>query len=439
MAIPAFITLLLSIPVLILGEFLVGRIRFLDRFNIPTPIAGGLAVAIVVLILNATNLIEFAFHTKVSDQWWTWLTTIEPVWLTRPSREVAVPFMVAFFTCIGLNASWSLVKQGSIPLLIFFGISVVLAVLQNGVGVFLAKAMCQVPILGIVCGSASLTGGHGTVLGFADLFKQAGLTGADTLGLAAATFGLTAGGLLGGPLAVRMIRKYHLKSKPGMHSDENELEPEEELPAPTHSSVLKSLSRLFLQGKTFWMHLILIMALIKIGAWVSYFIQKPGFIFEGGMTFPVYMGSMIIGVLLRNILDFTKSSWQINSELVDSIGSISLSIFLAVAIMSVNLLELMGTAVPMMIILFVQVIICWIFAYYTLPLFMGKTYDVAVMSAGLIGFGLGSTSSAVANMRSLVDRFGPSPQAFIIVPVVGAFLIDFANALNITVFTNIFW
>lgn len=438
MTIPAFAALFLSIPVLILGEFLVSKIRFLDRFNIPTPIAGGLAVAVTILVLNLTNVIDISFHTKVNDQWWTWLTTIEPVWYGRPMKEVGVPFMVAFFTCIGLNASWDLVRRGSIPLLIFFGIAVVLAVLQNGLGVFLAKAMCEIPVLGIVCGSASLTGGHGTVLGFADLFKEAGLAGADTLGLAAATFGLAAGGLLGGPLAVRMIRKFHLKSKPGQHSDIDELEPEEELPTPTHSSVLRNLKSLFLKGKSFWIHLIVIMAVIKIGAWVSHFIQQPGFLFKNGLTFPVYMGSMIVGVAIRNVLDLVGSTWRINSEMVDSIGSVSLSIFLAIAIMSINLQELMGTAVPMLVILCVQVIVCWIFCYYTLPLFMGKSYDVAVMAAGMVGFGLGSTSNAVANMRSLVDRFGPSPQAFIIVPIVGAFLIDFANALNITLFTNFF-
>ncbi len=207
MVIPAFAALFLAIPVLMLGEKLVKRVKFLDKFNIPTPIAGGLVVSVVLLLLNISGIFDISFNTKVNTSWWTWLVTVEPIWATRPFKEIALPFMVAFFTCVGLNASWDLVKRGSVTLLIFWGLAILLAVFQNIFGVFLAKTMCQSPLLGLACGSASLMGGHGTVLGFADLFNRFGLNGADTVGVAAATFGLVAGSLAGGPVAVKLINK----------------------------------------------------------------------------------------------------------------------------------------------------------------------------------------------------------------------------------------
>jgi ESS family glutamate:Na+ symporter len=204
--ISAWITVLLAVPVLCFGEWLVRRIHLLSRFNIPAPVAGGLIVSLVLLFLNLSGN-PLQFETKVSAQWWTWLATIEPEWVKAPAKSVNLPFLVAFFTCIGLNASWALARKGSLAVAIFLGLASILAVFQNLIGVGLAKAMGVSPLLGLVCGSTTMTGGHGTAMGFASEFEKAGLHGAAAMGMAAATFGLIAGGLLGGPVGGSLIRR----------------------------------------------------------------------------------------------------------------------------------------------------------------------------------------------------------------------------------------
>src|SRR6185503_19271551 len=212
MSIPAWFAVVLAIPVLLLGEFLVRRVSWLARFNIPAPVVGGLLVALLALFGNVSGGFAAKFETSVTARWWTWLVTIEPDWIKAPSRNVNQPFLVAFFTCIGLNASWSLVRRGSWPLLLFLLLSALLAVVQNLVGVPLAKLLGSPPLLGLVCGSLTLTGGVGTALGFAPELEKAGLSNAAVVSVAAATFGLVAGGLLGGPLGGWLIRKHNLQS-----------------------------------------------------------------------------------------------------------------------------------------------------------------------------------------------------------------------------------
>ena len=207
MTIPAWFAVALAIPVLLLGEFLVRRIKLLSRFNIPAPVVGGLLLSLLILAGNLTGWLAAKFETGVAAPWWTWLVTIEPEWVNAPSKNVNQPFLIAFFTCVGLNASWSLVKKGSSWVLIFLAISTVLAVAQNLLGVPLAKMMGQSPLLGLVCGSLTLAGGVGTALGFAPELEKAGLQGAAAVSVAAATFGLVAGGLLGGPLGGWLIKR----------------------------------------------------------------------------------------------------------------------------------------------------------------------------------------------------------------------------------------
>ncbi len=422
MTIPAWFAVALAIPVLLLGEQFVRRIPLLARFNIPAPVAGGLVIAFVVLVGNLTGWFTAKFETGVTAQWWTWLVTIEPDWLKAPSRNVNQPFLVAFFTCIGLNASWSLVRKGSWPLLLFLLLSALLAIAQNLVAVPLAKMLGSSPLLGLVCGSLTLTGGVGTALGFAPELEKAGLANAAVVSVAAATFGLVAGGLLGGPLGGALIRKHKLKSD----ASKNVLLEEG---ASGESGIVHDLIALLRGGRAFLLHLIVLLLCIKGGAWVSHFIQQTD------ITFPVYMGALLLGVLVRNVAD-AFAPRAISTEMVDLFASVTLGVFLAIAMMSLNLAELANAALPMLIILSVQVVLMGLFAWFvTFPL-LGRSYDAAIMSAGQVGFSLGATPNAVANMKALVQKFGPAPHAFLIVPVVGGFLIDVLNALNITVFLN---
>jgi glutamate:Na+ symporter, ESS family len=418
----SWLILFLAPVILIMGEVLLRRISLLSRFNIPAPVIGGLLVSLIVLILNLLG-VDFKMRTSVSDPWWTWLVTIEPQWMKSPSIDIHRPLLVAFFTCIGLNASWAIAKQGSTQVVIFLILATVLAVAQNGLGVFLSKLLGVSSILGLTCGSISLTGGHGTVMGFVSELEKAGLRNAKELGVAAATFGLVAGSLLGGPIGASLIRRHKLK--PSYTSpDFSHLQISQE---PGFLMDVRSLLKF---GKTALLHLVILMACIKLGAWLSYFIQ------ETGIMFPIYVGSMILGVLIRNVSDGLKLGW-VRSDVIDAFASVFLGFFLSVAMMTLNLYELANTAIPMLIVLSAQVLLMVAFAYWiTYPL-MGRDYDAAVIAGGHCGFGLGATSNAMANMKSLAESFGPAPRAFLVVPIVGACLADFTNALNITFFLNI--
>lgn len=424
MTISAWFTIALAIPVLWLGEFLVRRIKVLSRFNIPAPVVGGLLLSVLVLGGNLSRVWPVQFDTKIAAQWWTWLVTIEPEWLKSPAKNANLPFLVMFFTCIGLNASWSLVRKGSVQVLIFLALAGVLAILQNSLGVALAKAMGESPLLGLVCGSVTMTGGHGTALGFAADLEHAGLKAAGVLGVAAATFGLVAGGLIGGPVGGGLIRRFKLKSTA---SASTHLEAGES----SASGILSDLRALVGFGKLFLPNFLLLLVCVKLGAWVSWAIQKTG------ITFPVYMGAMLLGVGLRNALELAGARWM-KTEIIDTMASVTLGIFLAIAMMSLNLIELASAAVPMLVILAVQVTVMALFAWFVTFRLMGRDFDAAVMAGGHCGFGLGATPNAVANMKVLVEKFGPAPRAFLVVPIVGAFLIDFVNATNITIFLNLF-
>ncbi|MGC3959545.1 MAG: sodium/glutamate symporter [Verrucomicrobiota bacterium] len=424
MTISAWFTIALAIPVLLLGEFFVRHIKVLARFNIPAPVVGGLLFALILLGGNLTGWFAAKFQTNVAAPWWTWLVSTELEWTKSPSKNVNLPFLVAFFTCIGLNASWSLVKKGSGFALVFLAISAVLAVFQNVVGVLLAKMMNEPPLLGLVCGSLTLTGGVGTALGFASELEKAGMNNAAVVSVAAATFGLVAGGLVGGPLGGWLIQTHKLKSEAAaaVHLESGQT---------GESGIVQDFRALAGYGKKFWLHLLVLLVCIKAGAWLGYLIQSVG------ITFPVYMGAMILGLVVRNVADACGGRW-IKPEIVDTLGSVTLGIFLAIAMMSLNLIDLANTAVPMLVILVVQIIVMGLFALFVTFPILGRSFDAAVMVAGQCGFGLGATPNAVANMKTLVERFGPSPRAFLIVPIVGGFLIDFLNALNITVFLNLF-
>ncbi len=423
MTIPALVVVMLAIPVLLLGEVLVRRIRVLSRFNIPAPVVGGLLVSLLVLLGHLSGAFAVHFQNNVAARWWTWLVTAEVDWFKAPSKNVNTPFLVAFFTCIGLNARWELVRRGGMQVLMFWGVAGVLAVMQNVIGVALAKLLGAPPLLGLVCGSVSMTGGHGTALGFAADLEKAGLSAAAVVGVAAATFGLVTGGLIGGPVGGLLIRRRDLKPGAGARTHL-------EAGSTGASGILNDLRLLARFGTTVFAHLLLLLACIKVGAWVSYFIQQTG------ITFPVYMGAMLLGVGVRNLIDLSQRSW-VDSEIIDTLASVSLGVFLSIAMMSLNLIELANAALPMLVILTVQVVVMAFYAWFVTFRLMGRDFDAAVIAGGHCGFGLGATPNAVANMKALVESFGPAPRAFLVIPVVGAFLIDFVNAVNITFFINV--
>ncbi|MEO6184405.1 MAG: sodium/glutamate symporter, partial [Verrucomicrobiota bacterium] len=410
-------------------------------------VASGLLISFLVLAGNLSGLLVFKLGTKVDENWWNWLVATGIDLKNNPKLDVYRPFQVAFFTCIGLNASWALAKRGGLQAIFFLVLATLFALLQNIVGVVTAKLLGVAPLLGVICGAVTLTGGHGTATGFADEFIKAGMTNAKEIGMAAATFGLIAGGLLGGSLGGALIRKNKLQPTV---SAETHLE----MGANGEPGIWNDFKRLkSFRGK--WiLHLLLILVCIKLGAWISYFMQQltipmpmvkasfsPAFDFavsfeKQKLSFPTYIGAMLLGVVLRNIFDAAGVRW-IKTEVVDVFASVSLGIFLTIAMMSLSLIDLAAVAKPMVVILLVQIMVMALFAWFVIFRAMGRDYDAAVMAGGHCGFGLGATSNAIASMKTLVENFGPAPRAFLIIPIVGAFLIDFPNALIITLFLNL--
>lgn len=402
----AWLPVILAIPVLLLGEWLVRRIAFLHRFSIPAPVVGGLFVAVAVLIVNASGAPDVHAAAKV----------------TVPAKALSVPLMVGFFTCIGLNATWDIIRRGSVPLVIFLGVATLLGVVQNAVGAAVAWSIGVNPLMGLVGGSLTMVGGHATALGFAAQLEQGGLHGAGTMGAAAATLGLVLGGLLSGPVGAWLIRRRALKAKSvSIKSAVLDVEP---------GGILRELRKLWAMGMTALLHLLVVLVCTQVGGWLSELLQMTK------VTFPVHIGSMIVGLALRNALDLGGLR-TLRSDVIGTWGAVLLAGFLIFAMMSLNLIELAGAALPMLCILaatltatiLVAVWVCW-------PL-MGRDYEAAVMAAGLCGFGIGNTANAVASMKSLVEEHGPAPAAFLVVPLVGAMLGDLTNALNITLFLNL--
>lgn len=398
-------TLALAAVVLFAGYGIRRRVGVLDRYNIPAPVVGGFLFASLALIARLQGWLAFEFDTTLQ-----------------------VPLMIAFFTTIGLGASLALLKVGGWQVAWFWFIATVVALLQSGLGVGLATMLDVHPFLGLIAGPITLTGGHGTGAAFGKLMEdQYQFSGAVTLAMAAATFGLVSGGLMGGPIATRLISKFRLRSAepaaapvtdPDVYAVglDSEIDTEMAGDAPTAFRLLKGLTVV----------LVAMWAGSLLRSWLGHYV-----------TLPVYIWSMIIAAALRNADDFVGTI-KIDQRVIDDLGSVALSLFLSMALMSLRLWELLNLAVPMLIILLAQVVLMAVFAYFLCFRLMGRDYEAAVMSSGLCGFGMGSTANAVANMDALVARFGAAPRAFLVVPMVGAFFIDFTNALIITAFMNWF-
>lgn len=387
-------TLALAVVAYYLGSWLKKKVNFLEKFCIPSPVVGGLIFSILTLILKATNVATVSFDTALQN-----------------------PAMLIFFTSVGLTANFKVIKKGGILLIIFSLLTAVLLTLQNVLGVGLAKALNQNPLLGLMAGSVTMTGGHGTGGSWAIVFEETyGITGAMAITMAAATFGLVAGSLMGGPLGRRLIMKNGLKP------DEADIISHENI-SDDSSDVKSQKITLKSMFDTFGLMAIC----MGIGT-----IIVAGFK-SIGVTMPSYIGSMIIACIIINAFG---NKLNVNLECNDILGNMGLSIFLSMALMSLKLWELKAVAGPLLIILLAQAILMAFYAYFITFRLCGKNYDAAVLAAGHCGFGMGATPNAMANMDAVTSRFGPSPTAYLVIPIVGAFLVDFMNLGVITLFVN---
>lgn len=389
-------TLTLAAVVYFIGIQVKKRIGWVDRLNIPAAVVGGL------LFTGLTVLAHNRFANIQLD------TTAQPV------------LSVAFFTSIGMGASLALLRRGGIQVGIFLAFATVFCFVQNFIGIGIARAFGENPLLGVMAGSVTLVGGPATGMAFAPVFETAGLAGAGALALAAATMGIVFGGLTGSPAGTFLIKRKGLRSTVASAA---EMRAELETPEPALIVEVE-------QEDTPLIRNMVILALaMGIGSVVSLWIQSLG------VTLPAYIGAMLIASVIRNIDDATH--WlRIDQRAMEFMGNLALNIFLTVALMDLKLWQLAGVALPLIVILIVQVVVVVLAAITVCYVLMGRDYDSAVMSSGFVGFVLGTTANAVANMRALVARYGPAPRAFLVVPLVGAFFIDFTNAIIITFFLN---
>lgn len=400
-------TVALAGVMLFIGYGIRRAVPLLGRYNIPAPVIGGLIVSLTALVTRGagTPLLELD-------------TTLQ------------TPMMVAFFTSVGYAASLSLLRVGGPQVLLFFGAATVFAVVQNVLGGVVAVAFGLDPLFGVLAGSTTLTGGPATGLAFAPLFEEAGVTGAATLAVAAAMIGIVMGGVIGGPIGTRLIERHRLREPrartvtvaPPSASEVIETQlPEGRADAPEGED---RGSYLLLKN------VVAILVAMWIGSWVS-----RGFS-ALGLTLPGYIGAMLVAAAIRNLDDATGLI-GISQRVIDDLGSAALSLFIVMALMSLQLWEIAGLALPLLVVLAAQVGLIALICLWPIYRLMGRDYESAVMSAGFCGFMLGTTANAMANMESLVERYGPAPRAFLVVPIVGAFFIDFTNAVIITVFVNL--
>lgn len=384
-------TLVAASLVLLLGRGLVTRVGFLRACNIPEPVAGGLVVALVLLVLRGLD-IEVRFDTSLQT-----------------------PLMLAFFATIGLSADFASLKKGGRVVGIFLLAVIGLLVVQNAMGIGLATALGLDPLMGLLTGSITLSGGHGTGAAWGATFSEKyGLASASELALASATFGLVLGGLIGGPVARLLIKRVQA---PGLEQDRPRLPKGFEQPNKERS----------ITPLSFVETLALIAVSLMAGSLLN------GQLHGTALELPTFVCVLFVGVILRNGLS-ALGLYQVFEREVSVLGNVSLSLFLAIALMSLKLWDLAALALPIFIILAAQALVMALFAIFVTFRMMGSNYDAAVLAAGHCGFGLGATPTAIANMQAVTQRYGPSQMAFLVVPMVGAFFIDIINVIVIKLY-----
>ena len=385
-------TLAVSVLVLILGQFLKKRINFLEKFCIPAPVIGGLLFAVLTCVCYSLGIAEFTFDDTL--------------------REVC---MVFFFTSVGFQANLKVLKSGGKSLFIFLGLVVVLIVSQNFLALGVSKLLHLDPLVGLCTGSIPMVGGHGTAGAFGPVLEDFDVRGATTICTAAATFGLIAGSLIGGPIGKRLIDRKKLLDTAVAEDDSILVEDEKKHERHTNMYAAAVFQLIIAVG---------------IGTIISELLTKTG------LTFPIYIGAMIAAAVIRNIGEYS-GKFDIYMGEINNLGGICLSLFLGMAMITLKLWQLAELALPLIILLSAQLILMILFTYFVVFNVMGRDYDAAVLSAGTCGFGMGATPNAMANMQAICDRYVPSVKAYLIIPLIGSLFADFLNSLVITFFINI--
>jgi ESS family glutamate:Na+ symporter len=403
---------------LIVGMVLTRKVAFLQKFCVPSPVSGGIIFSLLTLVLYGWFDVEVSFDGTLKDV-----------------------FMLAFFTSVGFQSDLKVLKQGGRLLMIMLVLLAVMITLQDLMPQGVARLMGVDPLIGIAAGSVSMTGGHGTAAGFARVLEELGLQGAGTIGMSAATFGLIAGSMIGGPLAERIIRTKLTHEQ--MQPKDDEIDPamagiESDEASPTgRAKRISTNEQEFQQYAKASYCIILIMGGGTILSWL---------LAKTGITFPTYFGALILAAIVRNTIGFVSykddGKWENAEKLLDmerivSVGNICLSLFLGMAMISLKLWELQSLALPLIVILVSQVLMMALFAYYVAFPLLGRDYDAAVLCAGICGFGLGATPNAMANMSAVCYKYRYTVKPFLIVPIIGAMFADLINTGIITFFLNI--
>lgn len=394
-----YYTLICAALVLLVGKYLVHKIRFLRDFNIPEPVAGGLVAAAVIFTIHEFTGYSFSFNS-----------------------DLQTGFMLIFFASIGLSANFAKLREGGAGLVLFLCIISIFVLVQNAVGIGLATAMGLDPLIGLIAGSITLLGGHGTAGAWGQVLEsEHGVQGAITLGIACATFGLVIGGLIGGPLAKGLITRYRLTNPAAVDTaastpDDANFENPQKVRLITTEAAIETLA--------------LFAACLGFAEFMTAF--SKGTFFQ----LPTFVWALGGGVVLRNSLNYLFN-FQVFDRAIDLFGNVGLSVYLAIALLSLKLWELSGLAAPLMVILLAQTLTMAVFACFVTFRVMGRNYDAAVLSAGHCGFGMGATPTAIANMQAITNQYGPSHKSFLIVPMVGAFFIDIVNAAMIQMFIKL--
>ena len=390
----SYLTLAAATVALIFGVYLVRKFGFLRNNHIPEAVIGGFIVSILLLIFNQITGISFGFDSSLQSM-----------------------LMIVFFTSIGLSADFSRLIQGGKPLVIFIVAVSGLIVIQNIVGMSLAVALGQNPFYGLIAGSITLTGGHGNGAAWgAVLSEKYGLEGAVELAMACATFGLVFGGLIGGPVARHLLKKINKDKDTKPYQVKEAFEEPTAQRSMNTSSITETVGMLAIS--------------ISVGTYVDILTK------DSILQMPTFVWCLFMGVLLRNFVTHILRR-EVHDQTIDVLGNVALSFFLAMALMSLKLAQLAGLALPILLIIGVQVVVMALFAIFVTFKIMGSNYDAVVMSAGHCGFGLGATPTAIANMQAVTKAYGPSHKAFLIVPMVGAFFVDISNSALIKIFMEI--
>ena len=376
-------SIVIAILVLAFGTKVNARIALLNRFNIPAAVTGGVVCSVVVAMIGLLADRQIVFDMSIRDS-----------------------LLLVFFSTIGLSAKFSRLKEGGKALAVMSVLATAFLILQNGVGITIATLLGADPFYGLLAGSISFSGGHGTSITWGQIAEAKGLPGAQDLGLACATLGLIAGGLVGGPVASRLMRKYSLAGSKSQEACTSSPDTESKTIPVTMEGMMTAI--------------LLLAVSVGAGEVVNEMLTAKG------RTVPGFLTALGVGVVLTNLMDYFKKEFSTNA--VGLCSDVSLQLFLGLSLMSMQLGTLAQAAGPLLVVTTAQITLMTLFAYFVVFRVMGKDYDACVISVGYIGMGLGATPIGIANMHSMTQKYGASPKAFLVIPLIGAFFIDIINA-----------